>query len=330
MVSLSILLVLAVGVVGAVWGVQHWLTSRVETIDDPFTAITNRPAAAVEDANGDTAMNILILGSDSRISAGDPSQWEAGAQRTDTIMLVHLPADRADATVMSIPRDSWVTIPGHGEAKINAAFSYGGSSLLIETVEQLTDVRIDHFVVADFESFKDITDSIGGVRITLTESLTVNGTTIEAGQHQLLDGEQALAWVRERKTLARGDFDRVQRQQAWIRAIIAKLRNDGTLSNPARSLSFLQSLGDAVATDEGLDSSVMSDIQSRVQDLGSNDFTFMTVPTNGTGRSADGQSIVVLNDAELAALMAAVNEDSVAEYLAASSDAVDLLPPVVE
>lgn len=320
--------------VGGVWGVQQWLSGRVEKIDDPFAALPTRPAAPTPAAtaeSGDTPMNLLLLGSDSRISAGDPDQWEYGAQRTDTIMLVHLPADGQAAFVMSIPRDSWVDIPGHGQGKINAAFAYGGPSLMIQTIEQLTDVRIDHFAVADFESFQAITDALGGVRITLDQDLVVGDTVVPAGKQQLLTGEQALRWVRERKTLARGDFDRVQRQQAWIRAMVARMRNEGTLSNPLKSVPFLTAVGDSVATDEGLDDGVMADLQSRVQDLGSTDITFFTVPTEGTGRSPDGtQSIVVLDDPALAELMAAVNSDTVGEHLAAHGDAVDLLPPVVD
>ena len=83
------------------------------------------------------------------------------------MMLVHIPADRASVQVMSIPRDSWVAVPGHGDAKINAAYSWGGPTLMIQTVEQLTGVRIDHIALTDFNSFVGITDALGGVEITL-------------------------------------------------------------------------------------------------------------------------------------------------------------------
>ncbi|WP_199732031.1 LCP family protein [Cellulomonas triticagri] len=336
MISLCLLVGLAGIGLGGVWGIQQWLAGRVEKIDDPFAALPTRPPAATAPADvaedeWDAPMNLLLLGSDSRISAGDPSQWQAGAQRTDTIMLVHLPADGEAAYVMSIPRDSWVDVPGHGQAKINAAFSYGGAPLMIQTVEQLTGVRIDHFAIADFESFVAITDAMGGVRITLDTDLTVGGTTVPAGKHQLLSGEQALRWVRERKTLARGDFDRVQRQQAWIRAMVARMRNEGTLSNPVKSVPFLRAVGDSVATDPGLDDGVMSQLQNMARNLGSNDIAFFTVPTNGTGRSPDGaQSIVVLDQPALDELMTSVRDDAVDAFLATRSDLVDVLPPVVE
>jgi len=320
--------VLVVGGAAAVRGVQHWLASNVESLGDPFAGLEGRPDPA-QSVDGKSAMNILVLGSDSRISAGDPSMWAAGAQRTDAIMLVHLPADRSSAQVMSIPRDAWVDIPGRGQAKINAAFSYGGPSLLIQTVEQLTDVRIDHFVVTDFESFVTMTDALGGVRMTLSKDLKVGGTVVPAGKQRLLTGEQALAFVRERKTLARGDFDRVQRQQAWIRAIAAKLRNDGTLSNPATSTRFLATVSKSVATDDGLDESAQKDLLDRVRGLGSADIEFFTVPYSGTGRSADGQSIVVLDRQRLDPLMAAVASDTVGAYLTEHAADLEALPPVV-
>jgi len=333
-VSLCLLLTLAVLAAGGVWGLQRWLLGRVETFADPFAGLTDRPAAASPAATaaaGATPLTLLLLGSDSRISAGDPAQWQRGAQRTDTMMLVHLPADGGAAYVMSIPRDSWVEVPGHGEAKINAAFAYGGPALTVQTVEQLTGVRVDHVAVADFESFAAITDALGGVRITLAEDFTHDGTTVEAGQHRLLTGDQALRWVRERKGLARGDFDRMHRQQAWIRAMVATMRNERTLANPLTSVPFLRAVGDAVATDEGLDAAAVADLRDRVADLASTDLTFFTVPTQGTGRSPDGtQSIVVLDRPALAELMAAVRADAVGEYLAAGGGAVDLLPPVVE
>lgn len=184
-----IALLSALGVLGAVglgiWFYADWQIERnIEWIDDPFAALPSRPPVSTPSTrdqpvtsttapgtSGTTEgpqdssavrrgdpVNLLFLGSDSRISAGDPSLWQAGAQRTDAIMLVHIPSHREEIFVMSIPRDSWVPVPGHGDAKINAAFSYGGPSLLVQTFEQLTGVRIDHLAVVDFASFVELTD----------------------------------------------------------------------------------------------------------------------------------------------------------------------------
>jgi LCP family protein required for cell wall assembly len=337
--------VLALGGVAAVWALQSRLVGNIERIGDPFEALPSRPpvvggqdgatdGGTPTDADevaesGEGAVDILVVGSDSRISAGDPSQWRRGAQRTDAIMLVHLPADRDAAYAMSIPRDSWVDIPGHGAAKINAAFSLGGPTLLIQTVEQLTQVRIDHFAVTDFESFQDITDQLGGVRITLKQDLySGDRLVLPAGEH-LMSGEEALTYVRQRKGLARGDFDRVQRQQAWMRAIFARMRNEQTLQNPATSVPFLDAVTRSIAADDGLTRDVLNDLVDRAKDLGSNDIGFFTVPIAGTGRSPDGaQSIVNLDRPAFDELMAAVAADEVDDYLAAHADDVDLLPPV--
>ncbi|MCV2394571.1 LCP family protein [Actinotalea sp. M2MS4P-6] len=344
--ALSIAAVLVVGGGAVAW--YGWrLNSNVERIPDPFAGLTDRPESptAVPVPAGDGSdpeetvlrapMNVLVLGSDSRISAGDPSDWEAGAQRTDTIMLVHLPADASSAYVMSIPRDSWVPIPGYGTAKINAAYSYGGPTLLIQTIEDLTGVRIDHFAVTDFESFVSITDSLGGVTLNLAEPLYgradmgTKGELLAPAGEQLLDGSEALTWVRERYSLTRGDFDRVQRQQAWMRAILSQVTSKGILENPARTLAFLDTVSQAVAVDDGVDLAVMQDMVGRVRNLRSGDVHFLTVPISGTGWSPDGkQSIVRLNQSAFDELMAAVVADDVDGYLAAHADDVDQLGAV--
>nr|WP_051876482.1 LCP family protein [Cellulosimicrobium sp. MM] len=273
-------------------------------------------------------MNFLVLGSDSRISAGDPSQWEAGAQRTDAIMLVHLPADRQTAQVVSIPRDAWVPIPGHGEAKINAAFSYGGPPLMIQTVEDLTGVRIDHFAVTDFESFTTLTDALGGVQIRIPEDIG-DGKKVffEAGVHQMT-GEEALTYTRQRHGLANGDFGRVQRQQNWMRAMLGKINNNR--NDVAMMTRFFTAVSESVATDDGLTIDEMRNLYMSARGLSTNDVTFMTAPNSGTGRSADGQSIVVLDRARFDPLMASIANDSVGDYLVQNAEALEVLPPTVK
>ena len=329
-----VLTVLVVGATVAAGMFAIRLNGNLERIADPFVGLPSRPAMPAPTADeagelpADTAMNLLVLGSDSRVSAGDPGDWEQGAQRTDAIMLVHIPADNAAAYVMSIPRDSWVDIPGHGTAKINAAYSYGGPTLLIETMEQLTDVRIDHLAIADFESFTELTDAIGGVQMTLREDLVERGTLIASAGVRELTGEQALTYVRQRKNLARGDFDRVQRQQAWVRAIMEKVYDGGVLTDPNRLTTFLDTATRSVAVDEGFSVQEMLGIGNRVKGLASTDVEFFTVPIEGIGTSADGQSIVLLDEAPFDTLMAAVRDDALGAYLAEHADDVDTLPGV--
>lgn len=331
------LLAIVVGLAGVglgiVWWVQRSVDANIESLGDPFESLPSRPSAAPSVGEAATpestgVVNFLVLGSDSRISAGDPSQWEAGSQRTDAMMLVQVPADREHVYVMSIPRDSWVDIPGYGEAKINAAFSYGGPSLLIETVESVTGVLVDHFVVTDFESFKALTDELGGVTLTLKSDFTHDGVTIPAGDAQL-NGDQALRWVRERKSLPRGDFDRMQRQQAWMRAIAAKVRNGGVLNNPAALSSVVTTVSKSIAADDSLDAQAMTGLALSLRRLSTSDIVFFTAPYTGTGRSADGQSIIELDVPALDSLMAAWRADDLATYLETNQPELDALPSVV-
>lgn len=332
-VLLGILVTVAL-LVGAGLGVatfvDHQIAEGIESLGDPFEPLPTRPPThdeRVAGEDGDDAtqaaappapVNILLLGSDSRISAGDPSQWEEGAQRTDAILLLHLPADRERAYVMSIPRDSWVDIPGRGQAKINAAFSYGGPSLLVHTVEQLTHVRIDHILVTDFESFGRLTDRLGGVQVTIPETTydRRRGETIPAGTYEM-DGAEALDYVRQRYGLPGGDLDRVERQQNWIRSIGAQAMVEGVLDNPFELTRLLYDLRGSFAADDGFTVDRMRELALSTRPIDEpRDLVFFTAPVTGLGTSDDGQSIVVLDRDRLAAVTAAIGADDVAQFLA--------------
>ena len=325
---LAIFLVLTLATGGLALWVRHSIASGMEFIADPFAGIPTRAPQQKVAAGEEPAVNILVLGTDSRTSASDPSQWKEGAQRTDAIMIVQVSGDRKTVSVMSIPRDSWVEIPGHGQGKINAAYSYGGPSLTIHTVENLTGIHIDHFAVANFESFVALTDEIGGVRINLKTPQTLAGKELGAGA-QVLDGQQALAYTRERSSLPNGDFDRVKRQQTWMRSIVSRVLTNGTLSSPTALYSFLKTASRTVAVDESFTLNQMQSLALETRHLHSNDIAFMTVPTAGTGTSADGQSIVTLDADADTPLFNAFAEDRVSAYLTEHPDAVELLPATV-
>ena len=324
--AIFLVLTLATGSL-ALW-VRHSIASGIEFIADPFAGIPARAPQQKVAAGEEPAVNILVLGTDSRTSASDPSQWKEGAQRTDAIMIVQVSGDRKTVSVMSIPRDSWVEIPGHGQGKINAAYSYGGPSLTIHTVENLTGIHIDHFAVANFESFVALTDEIGGVRINLKTPQTLAGKELGAGA-QVLDGQQALAYTRERSSLPNGDFDRVKRQQTWMRSIVSRDLTNGTLSSPTALYSFLKTASRTVAVDESFTLNQMQSLALETRHLHSNDIRFMTVPTAGTGTSTDGQSIVTLDADADTPLFNAFAEDRVSAYLTEHPDAVELLPATV-
>ena len=325
---LAIFLVLTLATGGLALWVRHSIASGMEFIADPFADIPTRAPQQKVAAGEEPAVNILVLGTDSRTSASDPSQWKEGAQRTDAIMIVQVSGDRKTVSVMSIPRDSRVEIPGHGQGKINAAYSYGGPSLTIHTVENLTGIHIDHFAVANFESFVALTDEIGGVRVNLKTPQTLAGKELGAGA-QVLNGQQALAYTRERSSLPNGDFDRVKRQQTWMRSIVSRVLTNGTMSSPTALYSFLKTASRTVAVDESFTLNQMQSLALETRHLHSNDIRFMTVPTAGTGTSADGQSIVTLDADADAPLFKAFAEDRVSAYLTEHPDAVELLPATV-
>jgi len=330
-VSAIVLGMLALALVGGAAILTRRIDAGIERIDDPFGALPTRAPDTPPTSGGTEPVTILMLGSDSRISAGDPTQWSYGAQRTDAIMMVHVPSDRSGAYVISIPRDSWVPVPGYGDAKVNAAFSYGGPSLLIQTVEQLTGVHIDHFAVADFESFAALTDAVGGVEITVPSDTYDRGRlVISAGTH-LLDGDDALAYARQRYGLPGGDFDRMQRQQNWIRAIANSALDRGVLASPTALTEFLLVASRSVAVDEGFSLDVMRDLAIGLRSVGAEDLVFITGPVTGTGRSPDGsQSVVFLDEARFRTLMEAVAEDRVGAYLAAHPGELTVLNDVVD
>jgi LCP family protein required for cell wall assembly len=310
--------VVGIGAGAAFWWLQSSLDGKIDRFEDPFRSIpaAERPSAPPQATK---AVNLLVFGSDSRISAGDPGQWEAGAQRTDAIMLVHIAADRSGAYVVSIPRDSWVSVPGHGKAKINAAFSWGGPALAIRTVERLTGIKIDHMVVTDFTGFARITDLLGGVTITVPKATRLGNSsqTISAGTHRM-DGQAALAYVRERYTLPAGDLDRVKRQQNWIRAIMRSASVSGVQKDPQRLLGLVDALAANISTDSGFTIDEMRDLVLSLRNVGTGGARYLTAPVSGTGWSPDRrQSIVTLDTAACTGLWAAVAADDVKAWLAA-------------
>src|SRR3954469_23927263 len=145
-------------------------------------------------------------------------------------MIARCSADRQHAQLISIPRDSWVDIPGHGMNKINASYAFGGPSLLIQTVEQLTEVRIDHYVAIDFDGIAEVTDALGGVDVEVAESTQNGPYTFTAGVNHI-SGEQARWYLGQRYGLAGGDFDRVKRQQQYLRAVFDKLFSSDTFKD---------------------------------------------------------------------------------------------------
>ena len=166
-------------------------------------------------------------------------------------MIARFSGDRKHAQLISIPRDSWVDIPGHGTNKINASYAFGGPSLLIQTVEQLTQVRIDHYVAIDFDGLIQVTDDLGGVDVVVAETTSNGPYTFPAGVNHL-DGDQARWYLGQRHGLPGGDFDRVKRQQQYLRAMFGKLFSANTFTDPAGSTRRCCAVTSAVSVDDTL------------------------------------------------------------------------------
>lgn len=304
LIALLVLFLVALTGVAAVFlGVRHSINSQIRHVSTSLGSPTPQSAVQAQSTPSGDDINFLILGTDSRQSGGDPTDWEYGAQRSDVMMIMQISGDRKSVNIMSIPRDSWVDIPGYGSAKINAAYSFGGADLTIETVQNLTGITIDHFMVTDFTSFEQITDTLGGVTIATGEGV------------ETFNGAEALTYVRERKSLARGDFSRMQRQQAWMRAIMQKAFDSSVLTDPAKLSDMISVLLAHSAVDETLTFDSMLSIASQLTSLRSSGVSFFTIPYTGTGTSEDGQSIVVLDTEAIAPLMEAWTTDSLANYV---------------
>lgn len=235
--------------------------------------------------------NVLLVGSDTR--AGENAEYgrDRGTQRSDTTILLHLSARGHGVTAVSIPRDLMVGVPGCRTraggrsaprfAQFNLAFQVGGTACTVRTVERLTGIRVDHHMVVDFRGFKDMVDAVGGVRVCVREPIDDPDARLElpAGP-RTLDGEQALGYVRARKSLGGGsDTERMNRQQEFLGALVTKVQSNGVLLNPARLYPVLDAATRSVTTDPGLGSlKGLYDLARRLRDVPTEKVRFLTVP----------------------------------------------------
>jgi LCP family protein required for cell wall assembly len=242
-VAIALLLILAL-----IIGLVFFFYSRVGKVD-ALQDYAGRPAAT-------PGQDWLLIGSDSRagLTKKQVRQLHVGhaeGQRTDTIILLHKPSS-GPSTLVSLPRDSYVPIPGHGHNKLNAAYAFGGAPLLVQTVERVTGIRIDHYAEIGFGGFVGMTDAVGGVKLCPSRNIRdkLAGLHVKKGC-QTMDGRTALAYVRARHFDPKGDLGRVQRQQAFLGAVFAKAGSPTTLLNPFRVVK----LGNAATTALTVDNS---------------------------------------------------------------------------
>lgn len=272
-----------------------------------------------DDVDG-KAMNILLVGDDHRPDNATPEQLaelstdsDGGATNTDTMIVLHISADGKGATMISFPRDSYVSIPGVGKGKLNSAFYYGtrngggaagGAQLLIKTIEGLSGLSIDHYVRVSLLGFYEIVKQLGPVEVCLKEPAKdrYSGVDLPAGNSKL-DAKQALSFVRQRHGLPNGDLDRQVRQQYFLSQEARKILSAGTLLNPVKTTKIIDAIGDSVETDQGLD---LLSLATQLRNLRPANIKSATIPILGTPTIYVGGSALSIVEVDTAGMPAFV------------------------
>ena len=288
------------------------VTASINKID-VFNGIEKRPEKK------STAMNYLLVGSDTRegLSKEELKALRVGSiataagKRSDTMLLVHISKARDKAVLISIPRDTFALIPEHKSksgklipaaySKINSSFNWGGAPLLIQTVEEMTELKIDHYIEINFAGFARIVDSIGGVEVCTKKDINdpKSHLILEAGVHTL-NGIESLKYVRTREFDGLGDLGRMQRQQAFMSAVLRKATSAGVLLNPITMASFINSSLSAVTTDSELKNSDLIALAKQIKSLSTSSVRTLTVPLSNLNYYSNGVTSAVLWDPVLA------------------------------
>lgn len=325
--AVVLLAVASLGATGAFWGIFRGVDGakgvKALLLDDPNI---QHP----EEQKGDE--NFLLIGADTRegdngnLGAGDTRDVEGS--RSDTIILVNIPASRARVVAVSFPRDlqidrpqcaAWDSVtgqyskqkqPAETHAKMNSAYMYGGPQCLVQVVQKLSGLKINHFIGEDFEGFAKMVDAVGGVEVCSKKPLYDDelGTVLEKAGRQTLDGTQALQYVRARQIEAEGtgDYGRIKRQQKFISSLLRSMLSQKVLGDPVKLHGLLQAFT-ANVVQSGVNVDDLVTLAKSMQNLQSNKVTFITIPTTGT--SEDGMSNEVPNDDGIRAIFDAIIYD---------------------
>jgi LCP family protein required for cell wall assembly len=320
------------------------VTASINKID-VFSGIDKRPEKK------STAMNYLLVGSDTRegLSKAELKALRVGSvataagKRSDTMLLVHISKARDKAVMISIPRDTFALIPEHTSksgklipavhSKINSSFNWGGAPLLIQTIEEMTELKIDHYIEINFAGFARIVDSIGGVEVCTKKNINdpKSHLILEAGIHTL-NGIESLKYVRTREFDGLGDLGRMQRQQAFMSAVLRKATSAGVLLNPVTMASFINSSLSAVTTDSELKNSDLIALAKQMKSLSTSSVRTLTVPLSNLNYYSNGVTSAVLWDPVLAPqLWTRLREDqAVVDEVVASPSPSSTKSPSVE
>lgn len=296
-------------------GTFAWAETKLQR-DVDLNKFTDRPPAG-------KGTNYLIVGSDSRegLSEADRKKLKTGVfggRRTDSMILMH--KGENGTTMMSLPRDSWVTVPGYkrpstgktskaAKNKLNAAFSLGGPELLISTIEQNTGLRIDHYAEIGFAGFVNIVDAVGGVPMCIERDIKDedSGADLRRGC-QNLNGAEALAFVRQRHQEAKGDLGRTQNQQKFLSALAKKATSPGTMLNPSDMYPALNAGLDTLVVDQDMSMRALTSMFRSVQGVSKGGGKQVNVPTAGGIATSKG-SALRWNTVEAKKLFAQLKED---------------------
>jgi len=290
-----------------------------------FAGLQDRPEKTSK------ALNYLLVGSDTRegltkaelkaLRVGSTATAAGG--RSDTMLLVHISKDRDKAYLVSFPRDSLVTIPAHlstngktqipaRQNKLNAAFSFGGAPLLIETIESETNLKIDHYIEVSFAGFAGIVNALGGIEVCTKVDIDdpKSHLVLSAGTHTL-DGIEALKYVRTRDFDGRGDIGRMQRQQQFMSSVLNKATSTGVLLNPIKIVNFMNAAISTVKMDENLSKEDLLNLAKQMRGLSSGNVRTLTVPlSTANGRAAGVGSVVIWDEALSADLWTRIRNDA--------------------
>jgi len=360
--GLCAIVIATVAIVGSVlFGQIHRVNIRLSA--PPPSTLTGSPTATPTTAPGGIptatpapgSENFLLMGSDSRDFAGGQAYNVAPGsaafvtgQRSDVVMLVHIPAGTAKATVVSFPRDSWVQLPAYIDsknvthpavyAKLNAAFSIGGAPLLVATMEQLTGLHIDHFASVNFPGFQGMVNALGGIDVCVatTRHDTNSGDFLTAGQHHI-NGVQALAMVRDRESFPNQDLGRIKDQEYFLSVMLRKVLSAGTLTNPLKLTEFLNAATKSLTVDSGLSLGDLRKLASRFSHLDPTHVTFLTAPIANANYSATSsvygnqpQDNVELDPAAMAALFASFANNAASPTASPTSSVLPASPSDVQ
>ena len=310
---LSLVVLLGAGIAFALV-VSERLGNNVTRVHDAFGTLDE---SARPPATG--ALTFLLVGTDSRSETTPVGVLANGTNsESDVVMVAQVAPDRRSATIVSIPRDTWVDIPDRRANRIATAYSAGGPSLLIRTVEGLTDLRIDHFAVIDFAGFRSMVDAVGGIDVDVPAPVGAFGRGVNH-----MNGAQALAYVRDPSGYLRGD--RARRQQTALRGMLTKAASSGTLTDPVQLYDFLDAASRSVGVDDTLSNGGMRALGLKLSELGPGGVIFVRAPVAEVGQQG-GVPAVHLDRDRAQALWTAVRDGAVADFVA--RNATDALGPL--